>query len=173
MFRQVCRWGFPKPRPCANSVGVALQYENGCKISWISLWYIRKLWQTERHRNLNSVSPAWISNIISRLVTSLGQWRRQWGYSQVLTWPKMTNAPHPTATTVPGKRHRNCTTRTQYFNLCPYAEECCTAANKGTSAGTSLWRGATKWTRFAHHKKNKAYQIMSITSYLSPKESPI
>ena len=28
---QVCRWEFPKPRLRANNVGVALQYENGCK----------------------------------------------------------------------------------------------------------------------------------------------
>jgi hypothetical protein len=31
MSRQICRWGFPKPRPRVNKVGLAPRYENGCK----------------------------------------------------------------------------------------------------------------------------------------------
>ena len=73
-----------------------------------------------------------------------------------------------------GKRHQNCTTRTQYFYLCPYAEECCTAVSKSTSAGAPLVAWCYKMNSIrSTTQKNKAYQIMSITSYLSPKESPI
>lgn len=100
-----------------------------------------------------------------------------------------------------GKGHRN-RTRTQYFDLCPYAEACGIAASLGTqtcSVSLKLSNAGPKVTANgrlefclphrdvvtvlqnnlnspdAHHKKIRHIKIMSesITSYLSPKESPI
>ena len=34
--RQICRWGFPKPRLATNNIGVAARSENSCNILYLS-----------------------------------------------------------------------------------------------------------------------------------------